>query len=444
MFRSSSALLAVPVSETHAFSALRGVGRFGLATIALAAVVMGWFIGTTTIAGAVISNGVLVVDSGARQVQHLGGGVVAQVLVRNGDRVVAGQPVVQLDQALSATRLASATTQLLQNQAQLMRLTAERDALPEPQFELIVRDPSMPVAEFEAILRTERDQFMRRREGLQGQLSQLDEQIAQAEAEGRANEAQLKSVIEQKRLIEDQLVDLRELYKQQLVASPRISESELALVQATGSEGRLRLTIAVDRGKLSEIKGAKTQMSRTWRAQIAAEISQVQSSSAQLTEQAAMARDQIRRSTIRAPRDGVVHELEQLGAGAVIQPAEKLMLIVPSHDKLVAEVKIRPADIDQLYPGQSVDMQFSAFERATTPVVVGHLVEISADLVEDRRTGSMYYTARVEPERIDGLAASGLTPVPGMPVEAFIKTEDRTILSFLTKPLLDQANRAFR
>lgn len=437
-------LRAVPIAETHSFSGLRALGRLGIASTALAVLAMGWFIGNTTIAGAVISSGVLVVDSGAKQVQHPSGGVVAQVLVRNGDRVVAGQPVVQLDQALSMAKLSSATMQLLQNQARLLRLVAERDDLAEPQFETIARDPSISVADFDVVLRTERDQFTRRREELAGQLSQLDERITQAEAETKANEAQLAAVIEDRRLIEDQLGDLRQLYKQQLLAYPRLSESERALAQATGSEGRLRFTIAVDQGRLAEINVAKGQVSRTWRAQVAAEIAQVQSSSAQLAEQAAMARDQIQRSTIRAPQDGIVHEQEPLAEGTVIQPAEKLMLIVPSHDKLFGQVRIRPDDIDQLYPGQSVTMQFSAFERATTPAVAARLAAISADLVEDSRTGSFYYTARVEPEGLAGLVDSGLTPVPGMPVEAFIKTEDRTILSFLTKPLLDQINRAFR
>lgn len=440
----AAALQAVPVARTRAFSGLRRVGWLGLATTAFAAGAMAWLITTTTIAGAVITTGVLVVDSGAKPVQHPSGGVVAEVLVRNGDRVVAGQPVVQLDQALSAARLASATAQLTQNQARLARLVAERDDLTAPAFDGVVRDPSVSEAEFELILQTERDQFERRRDELDGQLAQLDERITQAEAEGRANEAQLDSVLEERRLLETQLVDLRKLYEQQLLPYPRLSEAELALTQATGSEGRLRATIAADKGKLAELRVTKIQISRTWRAEVAEQIAQLQASSAQLTEQAALARDQMQRSTVRAAQDGIVHELAALAAGTVVQPAEKLMLIVPDHDKLVGEVKIRPGDIDQLYPGQHVTMQFSAFERASTPSVEARLAAISADLVEDPRTGSLYYTARVEPEQLEGLTSRGLTPVPGMPVEAFIKTEDRTILSFLTKPLLDQANRAFR
>ncbi|MGV3490086.1 MAG: HlyD family type I secretion periplasmic adaptor subunit [Devosia sp.] len=434
----------MPIRRTHAFAELRRVGGIGLVATGLAALTLGLLIGNTTIAGAVVSAGILVVDSGAKPVQHPGGGVVADVLVRNGDRVTAGQPVVQLDQSATATRLASATTQLLQNQVRLARLVAERDEQAEPQFTAIERDPSIGVAEFEDVLRTERNQFARRSDELNGQLSQLDEQLAQAEAQAQANEAQLGSVLEQRELLERQLADLRPLYEQKLLPYSRLSETELALVQAKGSEGSLKSSITADKGRVAELKVTRIQVLRSWRAQVAAEIAQLQASSTQLIEQAALARDQLQRATIRASQDGIVHELAALAAGTVIQPAEKLMLIVPDHDKLVGEVKIRPGDIDQLYPGQSVTMQFSAFERATTPSVAGRLAAISADLVEDPRNGSMYYTARVEPDSLDALAARGLSLVPGMPVEAFIKTEDRTIFSFLTKPLFDQANRAFR
>jgi HlyD family secretion protein len=440
----STELKSMPVTKTRGFAGLRLVGRLGLAATAVAAVTMSWFIGNTTIAGAVVSTGILVVDSGAKPVQHPSGGVVASVLVRNGDRVVVGQPVVQLDQSVAATKLASATTQLLQNQVRIARLVAERDELDAPRFEQIARDPAISVAEFESIIRTERDQFSRRHDELTGQLSQLDEQISQAQAQAKSNEVQLGSIQEQRQLLERQLADLRPLYEQKLVPYSRISEAELALVQAKGTEGSLQSSILADKGKLAELRVTKIQVSRTWRAQVAAEIAQVQSASAQLAEQAALVRDQIQRSTIRASQDGIVHELAALSSGTVIQPAEKLMLIVPDHDKLVGEVKIRPGDIDQLYPGQSVTIQFSAFERATTPSVEGRLAAISADLVEDQRNGSLYYTARIEPDTLEALTASGLTLVPGMPVEAFIKTEDRTILSFLTKPLFDQANRAFR
>ena len=437
-------LCAVPVASTHAFGGLKRVGRIGMLSAAAAALTLGLFIGNTTIAGAVISTGILVVDSGAKFVQHPGGGVVDQVLVRNGDRVTAGQPLVLLDQTVSSARFSSATVQLLQNKARLARLVAERDELSAPDFSLISRDPALSASEFATILQTERDQFARRSEQLHGQLSQLDEQITQSEDQARANDAQLASALEQKRLVEIQLENLRQLYKQQLLPYPRLAESELSFAQIQGTEGSLRSAISADKAKLAELKVTKIQISRTWRAEVAQEIAQVQAANAQLTEQAALSGDQVNRAIIRAAQDGIIHELAPLAQGTVIQPGEKLMLVVPDHDRLIGEVKIRPDDIDQIYPGQSVTMQFSAFERATTPAVEGHLAAISADLIEDPRSGAFYYKARVVPEQLDQLSARGLKVVPGMPIEAFIKTEDRTILSYLTKPFFDQANRAFR
>lgn len=437
-------LASIPVRRTQSYLRLRRTGRVGLLATLTAVLLIGGFIANTTIAGAVVTSGILVVDSGAKPVQHPGGGVVAEVLVRNGAEVSAGQPVLRLDTSALTAKLTSSAIQLAQQSAQLARLVAERDDLAQPQFDGVVEDASVTRAELDVILRTEQEQWRRRREELSGQLEQLDEQIAQSEADQRAYEAQLASTVEERDLIAGQLQNLRSLYDQQLVAYPRIAETELSLTQAKGNEGRLTSAIAVSKAKLAELKVTKIQISRTWRTDVAKQIADVQVSLTQLGEQVAISRDQMQRSTIRAPLDGIVHELAALTGGTVIQPGETLMLVVPDHDRLVGEVKIRPGDIDQVYPGQKVTLQFSAFERATTPSVHAHLSAISADLIEDPRSGLLYYTGRIEPEQMDILSSQGLKPVPGMPIEAFIRTEDRTIFSFLTKPLTDQANRAFR
>ncbi|HET8726856.1 MAG TPA: HlyD family type I secretion periplasmic adaptor subunit, partial [Alphaproteobacteria bacterium] len=176
------------------------------------------------------------------------------------------------------------------------------------------------------------------------------------------------------------------------------------------------------------------------------QLAQTQSAIAELSEALVVAKDNLARAVITAPIDGVVHELAIHTVGGVVQPAETLMLIVPDHDRLVGEVKLNPSDIDQLYPGQDVAIHFTAFDRATTPALEGRLASISPDLVQDQRTGAMYYAGRIETSEAElaKLGAEDLKLVPGMPLDAFIRTQDRTILSYLLKPLSDQLDRAFR
>lgn len=439
-----SVLQAIPIKDTRAYSSLRTTGTRGLIAIAGTVIALGTLIGQTTIAGAVASGGVLVVDTGSKSVQHLTGGTVSAVLVQNGDRVVGGQALIQLDQSALAPSLEAALTQVEQNRTRLLRLEAERDGLANPDFPPFSPQTKVPQAVYEGILSTERDQFLRRNEELAGQLSELDERIRQAQSQSQADEAQLASISEQRKIAENQLAKLKSLYEQELVPYVRVAESQQSFTQLRGSEESLRATGAANKGKLAELKVTRIQIERTRRSEVSGEIAQTQWTMTQLVAQASQLQDQVERLTIRAPQDGIVHELGSFADGSVIQAGQKLMLLVPDHDKLLGQVKIRPADIDQLYPGQPVTIQFAAFERATTPSAKGHLDGISPDLVEDPRTGGLYYSARIVPDDIEAFEGTGLKLVPGMPIEVFIKTEDRTIFSYLAKPLLDQLNRAFR
>jgi len=442
--RGKAALQALPVRTTVSYRSLRSTGRRGLLIVGVSIAVLAGLIGQTTIAGAVVSSGLLVVDTGSKPVQHVSGGTVAEVLVKNGDRVDADQVLIRLDDAAIAPRLTASSAQLLQNRALLARLEAERDELAEPTFPPLVSDTEITAAAYANIIAAEREQFVRRRDQLGGQIAELYQQIKQAEARLAADQAQLSSVSEQLAAAQEQLDKLTILHAKELLPLSKVAEAQRNLWQLQGSEGSLQSTIAADKGKVAELKVTRIQVQRTWRSEIAQQISETQTSIAQLTEQVALLRDQTERLSIRAPYAGIVHELGAFARGSVIQPAQQLLLIVPEHDKLVGRIRVRPQDIDQLYPGQPVTIQFAAFERATTPSATGHLAEISADLVEDNRTGSVYYNARILPDDMSAFASTGLKLVPGMPIEAFIRTEDRTIFSYLAKPLVDQLNRAFR
>lgn len=438
------ALRALPVRTTRSYRSLRSIGRRGLIIVGLSITVLAGLIGQTTIAGAVVSTGLLVVDTGSKPVQHMSGGTISELLVKDGDRVETGQLLIRLDQAATAPRLAASGAQLMQNRALLARLEAERDELAEPAFPSLDGDTEITAATYTKIIAAEREQFIRRRDELGGQIAELYQRIKQAEAQLAADQAQLTSVSEQRASAQDQLETVSDLHAKELVPLSRVAEAQRGLWQLQGSEGSLQSAIAADKGKIAELKVTRIQVQRTWRSEVAGQIAETQSSITQLTEQVALLRDQLDRLSIRAPYAGIVHELGAFARGSVIQPAQQLMLIVPDHDKLVGRIRVRPQDIDQLYPGQPVTIQFAAFERATTPSATGHLAEISPDLVEDNRTGGAYYNARILPDDMSAFARTGLKLVPGMPIEAFIRTEDRTIFSYLAKPLVDQLNRAFR
>jgi HlyD family secretion protein len=177
---------------------------------------------------------------------------------------------------------------------------------------------------------------------------------------------------------------------------------------------------------------------------VAKELRDIQAKSAELAEKRVAAEDQLKRIDIRSPQDGIVHELAVHTVGGVIAPGDALMLVVPQADDLAIEVRVQPQDIDQLKVGQDAVLRLSAFNQRTTPEVRGRISRIAADLTQDSKTGAAYYTARIAAEEDEMRQLNELKLVPGMPVEAFIRTGERTALSYLTKPLTDQMNRAFR
>lgn len=440
----SDSLAAVPVERTLGSRSLRRGMRRGFVLSCSAALALALVIGQTSIAGAVISFGMLVVDSGSKPVQHPIGGVVAEVLVRAGERVDAGAVVVRLDDTVSSARLSSATIQLLQNQARHDRLDAERSELDAVVFKDLAREHAWAAGDYERIVAAERRQFETRWDEFHGTLAQLDQRIAQSVADERAAEIELRAVQDQLELVGDEHRKLLTLKEQQLVAASRVSELERSLAALRGTEGRLRSTLTAARSKTAELRVTKIQVQRLRRSEIGEQLAEAEVEMTRLIEQVVTSRDELARRKIRAPIAGRVHDLAALGPGTVVQPGETLMILVPETDRLVGEVRVRPSDVDQLFPGQAVNIQFSAFDRGSTPMTTGRVAEISPDLVTDDRTGAHFYVARIVPDETGALITDEIKLVPGMPIEAFIRTDDRTILSYLLKPLTDQLNRAFR
>jgi HlyD family secretion protein len=428
------------------FDPLRSI-RMNLLVGATAAVTLfggiGGWAASTDFAGAVLAQGEVVVASNLKEVQHPTGGVVGELLVRDGQRVRAGEIVVRLDATVTRADLAVVTHQIDELTARQARLKAEREGAGTIEFpaELSARAAEPAIA---ALLAEERRLFDLRRNALEGQRAQLRERVAQVAEETRGLTVQIKAKEAAAALIEEELSGVRVLWEKQLVPIQRLKPLEREAAQLAGERGQLIAAAAQAKGRASELELQILQLDQDLRSEAAAELREVQARLAVLAEQRVAAEDDLRRIDIAAPQGGRVHQLKVHTVGGVISAGEPIMLIVPDDDVLTVEARIAPQDIDQVSIGQAAVLRLSAFDQRTTPEILGEVSRISADLTRDQRTQSAYYTARIA--LIDAeLARLGEAKLlPGMPVEVFIHTGERTVLSYLTKSLRDQVARTFR
>jgi HlyD family secretion protein len=404
---------------------------------------VGGWAATAVISGAVVASGSLVVDSNVKKVQHPTGGIVGELRVRDGDRVHAGDVVVRLDETVPRANLAIVTKGLGEMMARKARLESERDGLDTITFSAqVLADAADP--DRAAAMDSERKLFNLRKTARNGQKAQLKERIAQLGEEIAGLTAQQNSKAKEVALIERELAGVRELWRQNLVQLTRLTALEREAARLDGERGQLIAAAAQAKGKIAETALQILQIDQDIASDVAKELREVDGKIGEFVERKVAAEDQLKRTDIRAPQDGTVFQLAVHTVGGVITAGDPIMLIVPDADNLSVEVKVNPQDIDQLQLNQKAILRFSAFNIRTTPEIEGAVTRISADTSTDQRTGQSYYTARIAmpAEQIERLGEVKL--LPGMPVEAFIQTRDRTMLSYLIKPLHDQFVRAFR
>jgi HlyD family secretion protein len=424
----------------------RSMRRHLVAAIVVVSVLVvgvGGWAATAVISGAVVASGSVVVDSNVKKVQHPTGGIVGELRVRDGDRVHAGDVVVRLDETVTRANLAIVTKGLGEMMARKARLESERDGLDTITF------PAQLLAEADdpdraAAMDSERKLFNLRKTARSGQKAQLKERVAQLGEEITGLAAQQNSKAKEIALIERELAGVRELWKQNLVQLTRLTALEREAARLDGERGQLVAASAQAKGKIAETALQILQIDQDIASDVAKELREVDGKIGELVERKVAAEDQLKRIDIRAPQDGTVFQLAVHTIGGVITAGDPIMLIVPEADNLSVEVKVNPQDIDQLQLNQKAILRFSAFNIRTTPEIEGVVTRISADTSTDQRTGQSYYTVRIAmpADQIERLGEVKL--LPGMPVEAFMQTRDRTMLSYLIKPLHDQFLRAFR
>jgi HlyD family secretion protein len=415
----------------------------GCVVVAILAVGLGGWASTAEISGALIAPGSVVVDSNVKKVQHPTGGVVGEVRARDGDHVKAGDILVRLDETVTRANLAIVTKGLTELYARKARLAAERDgadtvATPKELADK-TGDPDVQDA-----LASERKLFELRRTARLGQKQQLRQRITQLQEEIRGLEAQQDAKTKETELIEQELSGMRELWKKNLIPLDKLTALERETARLQGERGQLIASAAQAKGKIAETELQILQVDQDLSSDVAKELREIEGKIGEYVERKVAAEDQLKRTDIRAPQDGVVFQSTANTVGGVIAPGDPIMLIVPETDNLQVEAKVDPKDIDKIQFGQPVLLRFSAFNIRTTPEINGTVARVAADTSTDQRTGQTYYLVRIAmtPEEIARLGTMRLTP--GMPVEAFIQTGQRTMLSYLIKPLHDQLMRAFR
>jgi membrane fusion protein, type I secretion system len=433
------------VSEKRASSGegIRANILFGLAVSILLVGGIGAWAATTSLAGAVIASGNVVVESNAKKVQHQTGGIVGQILVREGDRVSAGDPVVRLDETMTRANLQIIAQQYDRTVARQARLQAERLGLSEIKFPEDIAKRAMD-PDLEAVIAGEKALFDSRTKALVGLKSQLEARSGQLKKQVEGLTAQRKATEDAAALVERDHTSLQKLYNKKLVSLERVSELQLELARLKGESGRLAAAIAETEGKISETALQALQVDEDMRKDVNEELRELDGKEVELIERKVVAEDQLARTAIRAPQSGFVQELAVHTVGGVIAPGETLMLIVPEEDRLVVDAMVAPASIDDVKPGQPVSIRFPAFDAATTPECKGTVQRVSADLIKDPQRELSYFVARTTLDDRDACLKNAKRLQPGMPAEVHIQTGERNVLSYVMKPLSDQMHRAFR
>ena len=400
---------------------------------------------TTNIAGAVIASGRIEVDSNRQVVQHVDGGVVDEVRVEEGDTVEEGDVILRLDPTFVSTQLAITEDRLWETSARRARLEAERDGAEEIEFseELLAAAAADP--EIADLVEGQRNLFDARAESRESVKAQLQRRRAQITNQIEGIESQAGALERQSDLIDRELGDQQSLLDRGLAQASRVLSLQREQASIDGTRGELAASGAEAAGRITEIDLEMLAIDTTLREEAITELRDIRAEELELLEQRRAQLAQQERLEVRAPVGGIVYGMTVFGAGSVVRAAEPVLYIVPQDRPLVIAAKVDPLNIDDVYPGQTARLVLSAFDARNTPELAGEVLSVSADSFDDERSGAPFYRAEIvlsEGER--ARLGENRVLIPGMPVEAFIRTKDRTPFAYLVSPLTNYFTRAFR
>jgi HlyD family secretion protein len=426
---------------------IKGSIRFHLICAGLLVVILvggvGLWGGLMEIRGAIIAPGTIVVETNTKNVQHMEGGIVRSIMVTDGDTVDAGETLLRLDDTVTRANLAVVTKQLDNLYSQEARLIAERDGEEEILFPTRAADDAHSQV-LNTIQEGQRRMMVAKTKNLRGRQDQMRAQIQQykKQIDGLSQQRDAKEI--EISLIDGELEDLNKLLAKKLVTESRVTALKREKTKLQGEYGDFIAQIAKTEEAIAERNIQIMQIEEDVLTKTLEQLQQVRAEIAQLEEKKIAAQDQLMRMEIKSPQSGTIHDLTIHTIGGVIAPGEIVMQVVPREDVLVIEAQVQPIDVDQLTPNQEATIRLPSFDQRTTPELTAAVKTISPDLLEDPKTGLSFYMAEltISEDELDKLGGKNL--VPGMPVEAFIQTGNRTVISYIMKPMVDQIAHAMR
>jgi len=396
------------------------------------------------ISGAVIAMGQVEVDQNRQVIQHLDGGIVAEVLVDEGKAVDAGQVLLRLDSKDLSGELAIVEGQLYELMARSGRLQAERDGAGAITFDPELLDVAAQSPDMAELVQGQNSLFEARRQSVDKEIEQLNRRAAQTESQIAGVDAQKEALEIQLALIAEELASQQDLLDRGLAQASRVLSLQREEARLRGSIGELAANRAEAEGRVTEIEIEILKLETRRREDAITRLRDLQYNLLELKERRRLLLERLSRLDIRAPLAGIVYDLQVTTERAVIQAAQPVLYLIPQDRPLVITARVEPIHVDQVYVGQDTTLRFSTFDQRTTPELFGRIVQISPDAFTDERTQSSYYRAEVELLEGEFDKLAGQEVLPGMPVETYIRTEERTPMAYLVKPLTDYFNRAFR
>ncbi|MBE9606821.1 HlyD family type I secretion periplasmic adaptor subunit [Acetobacteraceae bacterium H6797] len=419
----------------------RGPMLLGIAAMAIFIGGFGAWSAYAPLAEAAIAQGVIKVEGNRRTIQHLEGGIVREILVRDGDQVQAGQVLMRLDDIQASSALEATRGQRWAYLAQDARLAAEMaraDRIAFPAEMLSSSDPRAREA-----MSGQQALFELRKASLQSQIQVLQTRISQQDASQASSEAQRLSQERQLTLTRREEQDVRTLVAQGLERMPRLLALQRNIASAEGNIADLNFQIERAKAQSAEARSQMKQIEDQRLAEVSSEMRDVRIKLNDAEEKLRAANDVSKRREIVAPESGTILNSRFFTIGAVVRAGDPVMEMTPSSDKLVADVQLAPNDIDVVHPGLLAEVRLPAFKQRLVPYLHGHVEVVAADVTQDDRTRQSYYSVKIQidPEQLKAL--SGVELKPGMPVEAHIKVGERSFFRYMVQPLIDSFHRAF-
>lgn len=424
--------------------ATRGPLFIGYFALCVLIGVIGVWSAQARIAGAVIASGMIEVENNRQILQHPQGGVVGELLARDGDRVEAGDVVLRLDDQLLQSELAIVTNQLNVLRARKARLVAEADETDTIAFDTLLLAAAAENPEINLLIDGQTRLFRARNKSLEQEEEQIENQVVQTKDQITGSSRQLAATQNQSALLIDELADVQTLFDKGLAQASRVSALKRERARLLGEVGQFEARIAQLEGNIARLEIEKLRLRSVRREQAIASLRDLSVQEIELAERELSTRDTLSKMAMRTPVSGVIYGSRVFAVQSVISPADPVMYVIPQDQPLIVAARIAAIHIDQVHVGQDAALRFSAFDQRTTPEIFGTVSKISADVYTDEVSGQTYYLANLVPKSGELAKLDTQVLLPGMPVEIFIRTVERSPFSYLVKPLMDYFNKAFR